>query len=102
MLASTEALVNSLLNPSKQIDEEAEGSHRVAPYPLAAGLQVTSGILRFSKDATVSLPTVDDSSLVGLSASLLKRLSITSGSLVMDLRHFCVLRLLGDVYLDRL
>lgn len=83
MLASTEALVNSLLNPSKQIDEEAEGSHRIAPYPLAGGLHVTSGILRLSKDATVYLPTLDDSSLVGLSASLLKRLSITSGSLIL-------------------
>ncbi|XP_073292161.1 peroxisomal ATPase PEX6 isoform X2 [Primulina huaijiensis] len=82
VLASTEALVNSLLNPSKHIDEEAAGSHRIAPYPLAAGLQVTAGILRLSKDATVDLPTLDDSSLVGLSASLLKRLSITSGSLI--------------------
>lgn len=83
MLASTEALVNSLLNPSIQIDEEAEGSHRIAPYPLAAGVQVTSGILRLSKVATVDLSTLDDSSLVGLPASLLKRLSITSGSLIL-------------------
>ncbi|XP_075509403.1 peroxisomal ATPase PEX6 isoform X1 [Primulina tabacum] len=78
VLASTEALVNSLLNPFKHIDEEAEGSHRIAPYPL----QVTAGILRLCKDATVDFPTLDDSSLVGLSASLLKRLSITSGSLI--------------------
>ncbi|XP_073140109.1 peroxisomal ATPase PEX6 isoform X2 [Henckelia pumila] len=83
VLASTESLVNSLLNPSKHIDEEAEGSHRIAPYPLATGLQVTAGILRFSNDATVDLPALDDSSLVGLSTSLLKRLSITSGSLIL-------------------
>ncbi|KZV21542.1 peroxisome biogenesis protein 6 [Dorcoceras hygrometricum] len=81
VLASTEALVNSLLISSKHIDEEeAQG---IAPYPSPTSLQVTAGILRLSKDAAVNLLNLDDSCLVGLSTCLLKRLSITSGSLII-------------------
>lgn len=72
VLSSTKALLNSLLN-SNGIDE-------IAASPSDRTLQLTAGILRFSEDGT--LDSVDGSVLIGLSTSTLKRLSITSGSLV--------------------
>ncbi|KAL3849784.1 hypothetical protein ACJIZ3_011666 [Penstemon smallii] len=80
VLSSTKALVNSLLNSSKPT-EDAVGNDQVVPHLSAPTLQLTAGILRFSKDTTVN--SVDDSALVGLSTSVLKRLSITSGSLIL-------------------
>ncbi|KAL9168465.1 hypothetical protein ABFS82_04G017200 [Erythranthe guttata] len=80
VLSSTEALVNSLLNPRKTT-EDSDGIDEISTSSSARTLQSTAGILRFSKDATFD--SVDASALVGLSTSMLKRLSITSGSLIL-------------------
>lgn len=61
---------------------------------LLPSLQLQAGILRFPKDktlisdSTASSLSLDDSALVGLSISVLKTLSITSGSLVHTLLGF--------------
>ncbi|KAL7151206.1 hypothetical protein ABFS83_04G016200 [Erythranthe nasuta] len=80
VLSSTEVLVNSLLNPRKTT-EDSDGIDEISTSSSALTLQSTAGILRFSKDATFD--SVDASALVGLSTSMLKRLSITSGSLIL-------------------
>lgn len=50
---------------------------------LQGNVRLSAGILRWHRDGeTVSDAKLDDSSLVGLSTQLLKRLSINSGSLV--------------------
>ena len=79
VLSSTKILVNSVLS-SMQLNE-------ADPTNLSAdGLRWKAGILRFSKDkndiSDPKLASLDDSALVWLSTSALKRLSITSGSLV--------------------
>lgn len=80
VLSSTKSLVNTVLNSSR-IAENLP-SDEVSPQ-----LKLRAGILRFSgykKDDTESkLARFDDSALVGLSTSVLKKLSITSGSLVI-------------------
>ncbi|KAI3449524.1 hypothetical protein Pfo_006189 [Paulownia fortunei] len=80
VLSSTKALVDSLLNSCKTT-EDTDGIDKIPPSPSARTLQLTAGILRFSKDTAVG--SVDGSVLVGLSTSALKRLSITSGSLIL-------------------
>lgn len=80
VLSSTKALLDSVLNSSKPKVVEDE-TDRTRP-----AIQLGAGILRLSKDKTdISRPKLssfDDAALVGLSTSVLKRLSITSGSLV--------------------
>ncbi|KAK6937427.1 ATPase, AAA-type, core [Dillenia turbinata] len=77
VLSSTKALINSVLTSPRFNERESHSNEVVLP----------AGILRFSKDKAISvnpkLASLDDSSLIGLSTSLLKRLSITSGSLVL-------------------
>ncbi|KAL0371415.1 UNVERIFIED_CONTAM: Peroxisome biogenesis protein 6 [Sesamum angustifolium] len=80
VLSSTKALVDSLLN-SRKTTECADGIEEIAASPSAPTLQLTAGILRYSKDTTFD--SVDGTVLVGLSTSALKRLSITSGSLIV-------------------
>ncbi|KAG8485592.1 hypothetical protein CXB51_018975 [Gossypium anomalum] len=80
VLSSTKILVNSVLS-STRLNE-------AGPANLSGdGLRLKAGILRVSKDKNgISDPTLaslDDSALIGLSTSTLKRLSITSGSLVL-------------------
>ncbi|XWS31679.1 hypothetical protein CRYUN_Cryun23aG0096700 [Craigia yunnanensis] len=80
VLSSTKILVNSVLSSTRL--NEAD------PTNLSAdGSRLKAGILRFSKDKSdvsdPKLASLDDSALVGLSTSALKRLSITSGSLVL-------------------
>ncbi|XP_017983752.1 PREDICTED: peroxisome biogenesis protein 6 isoform X2 [Theobroma cacao] len=80
VLSSTKILVHSVLS-STRLDE-------TGPTNLSAdGLHLKAGILRFSKDendiSDPKLASLDDSALVGLSTSVLKRLSIVSGSLVI-------------------
>ncbi|XVF72562.1 hypothetical protein PTKIN_Ptkin12aG0131200 [Pterospermum kingtungense] len=80
VLSSTKILVNSVLSSTRL--NEAD------PTNLSAdGLRLKAGILRFSKGkdniSDPKLASLDDSALVGLSTSALKRLSITSGSLVL-------------------
>ncbi|XP_047972026.1 peroxisome biogenesis protein 6 isoform X3 [Salvia hispanica] len=74
VLASTKALVDSLLN-SHRTAEDGDG---IDP---ARSLQLTAGILRVSDDSPLN--SVDASVSIGLSTAVLKQLSITSGSLVL-------------------
>ncbi|KAL6516016.1 peroxisomal assembly protein [Orobanche gracilis] len=80
VLSSTKAILDSLLI-SRDTIRDADGSHEIALGSSARTLRLTSGILKISKDTTVD--SVDNSILVGLSTSVLKRLSITSGSLIL-------------------
>lgn len=80
VLSSTKILVNSVLS-STRLNE-------AGPANLSGdGLRLKAGILRVSKDkngiSDPKLASLDDSALIGLSTSTLKRLSITSGSLVL-------------------
>ncbi|GFQ07914.1 peroxisome biogenesis protein 6, partial [Phtheirospermum japonicum] len=80
VLSSTKAILNSLLN-SRENAGGTDGIDQIAPGSSARTLQLTAGILRFSKGTHVD--SIDGSVLVGLSTSVLKRLSITSGSLII-------------------
>lgn len=80
MLSSTKALVDSLLN-SRRTAEDGDGIDEIDPGPSARTLQFTAGILRVSNDSTAN--SVDGSVLIGLPTAFLKKLSITSGSLVI-------------------
>ncbi|CAA0828182.1 Peroxisome biogenesis protein 6 [Striga hermonthica] len=77
VLSSTRAILNSLLNPRETADESDE-IDEISAGPRA---RTPAGILRVSEGATVG--SVDASVLVGLSTAMLKRLSITSGSLLL-------------------
>ncbi|KAL5795535.1 hypothetical protein ACOSQ2_000355 [Xanthoceras sorbifolium] len=82
VLSSTKILINSVLSSSRRACAAESPSHDVSPC-----LQLPAGILRFWKDKIdifdAKLATLDDSALLGLSTSVLKRLSVTSGSLVL-------------------
>lgn len=82
VLSSTKTLINSLLNSS---NPEAQ-SQSISGDKSSPAVQLQAGILRLTNAKTVisdpKLASFDDSALVGLSTSLLKKLSITSGSLV--------------------
>ncbi|XP_015969025.1 peroxisome biogenesis protein 6 [Arachis duranensis] len=79
VLSSTKHLINSLLSSSPSNDPATATATTI---PL---FQLPVGILRFSDHPNhhPQLPSLDDSALVGLSTLLLKRLSVTSGSLVL-------------------
>uniref|UniRef100_A0A5B7CCG5 Peroxisomal ATPase PEX6 n=1 Tax=Davidia involucrata TaxID=16924 RepID=A0A5B7CCG5_DAVIN len=88
VLSSTKALINSVLSSSgtKERDGIDRNSH-LSGEDKSPILLFPAGILRLSKERTeVSHPNVvslDDSALVGLPTSVLKKLSITSGSLIL-------------------
>ncbi|GMI73773.1 peroxin 6 [Hibiscus trionum] len=80
VLASTKFLVNSILNYVRL--------NEVDPTNLSGdGLRLKAGILRVSNDrfdaSDPKLASLDGSALIGLSTSTLKRLCVTSGSLVL-------------------
>ncbi|GER24752.1 peroxisomal biogenesis factor [Striga asiatica] len=77
VLSSTRAILNLLLNPRETADESDE-IDEISAGPRA---RTPAGILRVSEGATVG--SLDASVLVGLSTAMLKRLSITSGSLLL-------------------
>lgn len=77
VLASTKTLLNSVLSSSRLGDGERVAGDDDDDWPR--GLQLPAGILRCSE---AKLASLDDSALVGVSISVLKRLSITSGSSV--------------------
>jgi hypothetical protein len=89
VLSTTKLLVSSVLS-SSQLGEVDRVRVVAGSEPLgddvAGDLQQRAGILRFSTDRNVisdpKLNSLDDAALAGLSTSALKRLSITSGSLV--------------------
>lgn len=81
VLASTKTLVDSVLSPSQlgerdRVDRANDSS--------SSSLQLPAGVLRFSKSCTdvrdSKLASLDESALIGVSTSVLKRLSVTSGS----------------------
>ncbi|KAI3439488.1 uncharacterized protein J3R85_004927 [Psidium guajava] len=80
VLFSTRSLVDSVLSSSRlEVGE-------LAPDGAPPELKLPAGILRFARERVEEsdsrLAKLDDAALVGLSTSALKRLSITSGSLV--------------------
>ncbi|KAL6208467.1 hypothetical protein ACLB2K_019416 [Fragaria x ananassa] len=84
VLTSTKTLIKSLLSSSPAGLTSDHG------HPLSASDDVSTtfqllppGILRFSVDRSPKSAPLDDSGLVRLSTSILKRLCITSGSLVL-------------------
>ncbi|KAL1832909.1 hypothetical protein ACET3Z_002560 [Daucus carota] len=86
VLSSTKTLINSLLNSSRP-EDQSERAESVSGDKSSPAVQLKAGILRLGNGKTVisdpKIASFDDSALVGLSTSQLKRLSITSGSLVL-------------------
>ncbi|KAF7818233.1 peroxisome biogenesis protein 6 [Senna tora] len=87
VLTSTKLLINSVLSSSRLGEASSGAGDQLFDGESPRNLQLAVGILRFSKDGNEKLEpqlaALDDSALVGLSTSLLRRLSITSGSLVL-------------------
>lgn len=91
VLSSTKSLLNSVLNSSTKEKINGIDGAPVNKYSDGDGeeeaptmLQLRAGILRLSEDKLGKKATsLDDAALIGLSTSLLKRLLITSGSLVI-------------------
>ncbi|XP_027117008.1 peroxisomal ATPase PEX6-like isoform X2 [Coffea arabica] len=92
VLSSTRALVDSVLSCSRiQERDDVNDDGKIGtqdPQDSQPNLQLKAGILRISDNptdnsqATTKLASLDRSALLGLSTSTLKKLSITSGSLV--------------------
>ncbi|XP_057474383.1 peroxisomal ATPase PEX6 isoform X1 [Actinidia eriantha] len=84
VLSSTKALINSLLNSSRT--QEIHGIDRNSQSSGDESVLLPAGILRLPKDrkgiSDTKVASFDDSALVGLPTSVLKELSITSGSLI--------------------
>ncbi|KAJ1412648.1 P-loop containing nucleoside triphosphate hydrolase [Sesbania bispinosa] len=74
VLCSTKHVINSLLGPSTSTPPSND-------HESCSSFHLPVGILRFSNQS--QFPSLDHSSLIGLSTSILKRLSITSGSPVL-------------------
>lgn len=91
VLASTKLLINSVLSSSQLGETDSGAEHKIFDDASPRNLQLPVGILRLSKDGNEKqepqLAYLDDSALVGLSTLLLRRLSITSGSLVILLSY---------------
>ncbi|XP_062087439.1 peroxisomal ATPase PEX6 [Humulus lupulus] len=84
VLASTKTLLNSLLTSSQLHD--GDPVHATID-PSCTSLKLPAGILRFPYSTTdvidSKLASLDDSTLIGVSTSVLKKLSVTSGSAVL-------------------
>ena len=95
VLSSTKALINSLLNSSRT--QEIHGIDRTSQSSGDESVLLPAGILRLPRDrkgiSDAKVASLDDSALVGLPASVLKKLSITSGSLVFFFFSLAVLGL---------
>ena len=90
MLASTKALLNSFLH--KQSPSGVDANAPLFTDDSPPFLELQAGILRFSKDKdgirSGIAASLDDSALVCLSTADLKRLAVTSGSLVCSVLDF--------------
>lgn len=90
VLSSTKALINSVLSSSRP--QEIHEIDRRSGDESSPSVLLQAGILRLSKDGKETgeskVDSLDDSALVGLPTSVLKKLSITSGSLVLFLSFF--------------
>lgn len=84
VLASTIALVNSLLSPSKTLGRSDTTSPTLFSDDTPSPLKFRAGILRFpaAEDVNSNFDNLDRSALVGLSTSALRQLRIISGSTV--------------------
>lgn len=87
ILSSTRTLLDSVLNSARSggIKDGGGGTDRrdrASGDQGRPGLRLTAGILRFADDGAGGDELKENSHLVGVSASVLKRLSITAGSLV--------------------
>ncbi|KAJ0581835.1 putative AAA+ ATPase domain, ATPase, AAA-type, core [Helianthus annuus] len=94
VLSSTKSLINSVLNSSNKLNTngidgapinkhssgDVDGSETTALQLRAGILRLSDEKLGLSRQKAISL---DEAALIGLSTSLLKRLSITSGSLIV-------------------
>lgn len=90
VLNSTKALVSSVLNSSPLTEKSrVAGEDKLSVDSEPPELQLQTGILRLDEDRDENSVrksfSFDDSAVVGVSMSVLKRLSITSGSLVRQL-----------------
>ncbi|KAK9733644.1 hypothetical protein RND81_04G081200 [Saponaria officinalis] len=89
LLASTKSLINSIL-PNSTIQSSPDEF-----------IDLVAGILRFPKCFSAEIPpkiaSFDDSSLVYLSVSSLKRLGLTSGSLVLIKNTYANVQRIGQV-----
>ncbi|KAL6978420.1 hypothetical protein U1Q18_020087 [Sarracenia purpurea var. burkii] len=85
LLSSTKALIDSALSSSRTQENHGIGPSRSSGDDSSPSLLLAAGILRFPKDrseiADPKVASLDHSALVGLPISVLKKLSITSGSL---------------------
>lgn len=94
VLASTKAAINSVFNSSRLGEANPGAGDRLLDDESPTNLLLPVGILRFTDDGSEKpqpqLSALDDAALVGLSTSLLKTLSITSGSLVILLCYLLV------------
>ncbi|WOL12257.1 peroxisome biogenesis protein 6 [Canna indica] len=87
VLSSTRALLDSLLSSAKSHGIGSDGADDAAAQNRGGAgqggpVRLHAGIIRFT-DGVESDDMTDNSFMVGVSASVLKRLSITSGSLVL-------------------
>ncbi|XP_054820199.1 peroxisomal ATPase PEX6 isoform X2 [Prosopis cineraria] len=87
VLASTKLLINSVLSSSQGAEASPGAGDKLFDDDSLRNLQLPVGILRLSEDGNERTEpqsaALDDSALVGLSTSLLRRLTITAGSLVL-------------------
>ena len=86
VLFSTKILLDSLRSSVKLNKIHEIAGNELSADESSPNLHLPVGILRLSADKSASsdskLALLDDSALVGLPTSALKRLSVTSGSLV--------------------
>lgn len=84
MLSSTRLIVNSVISSSLSDRIAAENAIDSEVLPV---VKLPAGILRLPEERNditgARLAFLDDSSLLGVSTSALKRLSVASGSLVL-------------------
>lgn len=96
VLSSTRATLRSVVNSLQPVSADGnlvQNKDGILGRSdlLQGNVRLSAGILRWHRDgknvSDAKLDSLDDSSLVGLSTQLLKRLSINSGSLV-SIWHF--------------
>lgn len=86
VLSSTKLLVDSVRNRAAVVRRDGAAANKLSVKESSSSLQLPVGILRLSGEKSVrsepKLALLDDSALVGLPNSALKKLSVISGSLV--------------------
>lgn len=86
VLYSNRVILDSLLNAAKSVDGVLpEARVRASANYDLEPVRLTAGILRFADNGSGAAAEFnEDSFLVGVSMSTLKKLAVTSGSLVID------------------